>query len=92
MQSSGDEEVALPTQRAMFLLRNTLTWFELDEELDNREKSSINEALVSATAKLLRSLVPVVKDVYGNHWKSLCRLVMMGWEVHDLFQHTAVPS
>ena len=65
----------------MFLLKNVLTWFELDRELEEDERNNINEALVSETAKLLRNLVPIIKDVYGSHWKALCMFVLLGWKV-----------
>ncbi|KAF8475940.1 hypothetical protein BDZ91DRAFT_649678 [Kalaharituber pfeilii] len=81
MPKSSDEKIAFPSQRAMFLLRNALSWFELEEGLDNQDKPSVNVALLSETTKLLRSLVPLVKDVYGSHWKLMCELILMAWEV-----------
>ena len=81
MSESIDETINFPTQRAMFVLRNVLTWFDLDESIDTQEEIEVNEALVSETAKLLRKIVPIVKDVYGSHWKTLCNLVLIGWMV-----------
>lgn len=80
MPKSKDEDISFPAQRAMFLLRSTFTWFHLDEGADINN-TAVNEALVSETAKLLKSLAPIVKDVYGSHWNYLCRFVLMGWEV-----------
>ena len=81
MPKSKDEDISFPTQRAMFLLRNTLTWFDLDEDVDTSNSIAVSEALISETAKLLRSLVPIVKDVYGSHWQYMCRFVLTGWKV-----------
>lgn len=80
MPKSKDEDISFPTQRAMFLLRNTLTWFDLDGNTDTNNSIVVNEALVSETAKLLKSLVPMVKEVYGSHWQYLYRFVLMGWK------------
>lgn len=81
MPKPNEGQLTIPQQRAMFLLRSTLEWFKLDEQLDTDANSAVNEALVSETAKLLRSLAPAVKDLYGSHWRHLCRLVLMGWKV-----------
>jgi len=69
----------------MFLLRNTLTLLDLGEDADTNNIFAVNEALVSETAKLLISLVPIVKDVYGSHWRYLCRFVLIGWKVTDFY-------
>ena len=81
MPKSRDEDISFPNQRAMFLLRNTLAWFNLDGDMDTNNNIAVSEALVSETAKLLKSLAPIVKDVYGSHWQYLCRFVLMGWKV-----------
>lgn len=78
---SFDETAPLPPQKAMFLLRNVLTWFNLDEAPEDDTSDTVNEALVSESAKLLRTLVPIIKDVYGSHWSALCKFVLFGLKV-----------
>ena len=68
----------------MFLLRNVLTWFGPSEDPHEDDKSMVNEPLVAEAAKLLRSLVPIIVDVFGDRWSLLCKLALLGLEVRTL--------
>lgn len=81
---SPTKEMSFPIQRAMFLLRNILTWFGPSEDANENGKNLRNEPLVAEAAKLLRSLVPVITSVSGDHWSSLCRLALLGLDVRTV--------
>lgn len=73
----------------MFLLRNILAWFWPSEDAHEDDKNMVNEPLVAEAAKLLRSLVPIITSVVGDHWSLLCKLALLGLEVRTL--HLLLP-
>lgn len=72
----GEEAAPLPSQRAIFLVKHLLTWFE-DEEF----AVDPNLAVIAETAKVFASVLPAVKELYGGHWQTLCDFVVNCWQM-----------
>lgn len=76
LPNPGDEAAPLPTQRAIFLVKHLLAWFE-DEEF----AADPNLAVITETAKVFASVLPAVKELYGEHWQTLCDFVVNCWQM-----------
>lgn len=72
----GEEAAPLPSQRAIFLVKHLLAWFE-DEEF----AADPNLAVIAETAKVFASVLPAVKELYGGHWQTLCDFVVNCWQM-----------
>lgn len=72
----GEEAAPLPSQRAIFLLKHLLAWFE-DEEF----AVDPNMAVIAEAAKVFASVLPAVKELYGEHWQALCDFVVNCWQM-----------
>lgn len=76
LPNPGEEAAPLPSQRAIFLLKHLLAWFE-DEEF----AVDPNMAVISEAAKVFTSVLPAVKELYGGHWQALCDFVVNCWQM-----------
>lgn len=76
LPNPGEEAVPLPTQRAIFLVKHLLAWFE-DEEF----AADPNLAVITEAAKVFASVLPAVKELYGGHWQTLCDFVVNCWQM-----------
>lgn len=72
----GQETPPLPQQRAIFLIKHLLSWFEDEAFAVNPSHSVIVEA-----SKVIATVLPVVKELYGEHWELLCEYVANCWAV-----------
>lgn len=72
----GEEVAPLPPQRAIFLVKHLLAWFE-DEEFT----MDPNPAVIAEAAKVFACVLPAVKGLYGEHWQTLCDFVVNCWQM-----------
>lgn len=72
----GQDTPPLPQQRAIFLIKHLLSWFEDEAFAVNPSYSVIMEA-----SKAIATILPVIKELYGEHWELLCEYVANCWAV-----------
>jgi len=72
----GQDTPPLPQQRAIFLIKHLLSWFEDEAFAVNPSYSVIVEA-----SKAIATILPVIKELYGEHWELLCEYVANCWAV-----------
>lgn len=72
----GEDTACLTPQRSIFLIKNLLAWFE-DEEF----ASDPNLAVITEASKALAKVLSAVKDLYGQHWQSLCDFITNCWQM-----------
>lgn len=69
----GEDVAPLPPQRTILLIKHLVSWLD-----DKEPKTEPNTAVITEAMKILASVLPTVKDLYGEHWGSLCELVSAG--------------
>ncbi|KAL7276533.1 hypothetical protein RUND412_000456 [Rhizina undulata] len=84
--SNSDEITHIPVQRVVFLMKNLATWFQEDAS-----DIEITPALITESAKMFTSLVPLIKDVYGEYWQFLCDFVLNCWLGCTLMEEDQMP-
>ncbi|KAI9683372.1 MAG: hypothetical protein M1829_005444 [Trizodia sp. TS-e1964] len=79
----------IPTQRLIFLVKNLLSWPKAD-------RFSGSGPLLSEIAKVLKDVLPLVKDIYGSHWDGalefLGKVMRMEAPTSDLKLEAELPS
>lgn len=70
----GEDTAPLPPQRIIFLIKHLLAWFE-DEEFAGNP----NLAVITEASKTFASILPAVRELYGEHWQSLCDFITQCW-------------
>ncbi|PWW74572.1 hypothetical protein C7212DRAFT_358891 [Tuber magnatum] len=82
----GQDTPPLPQQRAIFLIKHLLSWFEDEAFTVNPSYSVIAEA-----SKTITTVLPVVKELYGEHWELLCECVANCWEMCTTVEEADLP-
>ncbi|CUS15547.1 unnamed protein product [Tuber aestivum] len=82
----GQDILPLPQQRAIFLIKHLLSWFEDEAFAVNPSYSVIAEA-----SKAITTVLPVVKELYGEHWELLCEFVANCWEMCTTVEEVDLP-
>ncbi|KAH8148763.1 uncharacterized protein LAJ45_07106 [Morchella importuna] len=70
----GEDVAPLPPQRTILLIKHLLSWFSEKEE----SETEINTEVLTEAIKTFASVLPTVKELYGEHWQPLCEFVGMG--------------
>ncbi|PUU79929.1 hypothetical protein B9Z19DRAFT_976980 [Tuber borchii] len=82
----GQDTPPLPQQRAIFLIKHLLSWFGDEAFAVNPSRSVIVEA-----SKAIATVLPVVKELYGEHWELLCEYVANCWAMCTSVEEADLP-
>ncbi|KAG0636507.1 hypothetical protein HOY80DRAFT_1088364 [Tuber brumale] len=82
----GQDTPPLPQQRAIFLIKHLLSWFEDEAFAVNPSYPVIAEA-----SKAITTVLPVVRKLYGEHWELLCEYVANCWAMCTGAEETDLP-
>ncbi|GAO16805.1 uncharacterized protein UV8b_01070 [Ustilaginoidea virens] len=84
-QTYQSTELPVAKNRVVFAVRQITSWLEDDSALDDN--------LCASICRVLNSLLPCMKDVYGSYWEIVLRFCGQLWERAALSDvDTALPS
>ncbi|OQO01946.1 hypothetical protein B0A48_12419 [Cryoendolithus antarcticus] len=69
LRTQEDMAECIAKQRLIFLVKHVVAWLQ----------GSGSEAVITETAKLLPSLLPAMKDMYGEHWTQILEALEAIW-------------
>ncbi|OQO11710.1 hypothetical protein B0A48_03437 [Cryoendolithus antarcticus] len=84
LRTQEDMAECIAKQRLIFLVKHVVSWLQ----------SSESSVITTETAKLLSSLLPAMKDMYGDHWTQLCEALVATWATvpADGITESAIPT
>lgn len=73
----GEDEYAgnIPTQRLVFLVKHLVT---------SLQSGAISLPLISEILKLLSSVLPQIREIYGSHWQDILEFVAEFWSAQSM--------
>lgn len=69
-----EEPISIPQTRVIYVIKHMLEWFDEDDE-----EIAITPALISEAFKALGKLLPLVEEMYGEHWTVTIELLRDAW-------------
>lgn len=66
--------ISIPQTRVIYVIKHMLEWFDEDDE-----DIAITPALITEAFKALGKLLPLVEDMYGEHWTATIELLRDAW-------------